>query len=82
MGERRKTNDYNLFYLISSCTNNICHMEESKMNELSFHEYLLEYHDFNKHDIEHLLSSDELDELYVMYQEYLKDQQKSWVPGV
>ena len=41
------------------------------MNELSFHEWLYEYHNFDKDDIEHLLSSDELDELYEEYQDWI-----------
>ena len=45
--------------------------ELKEMNELSFHEWLYEYHNFDKDDIEHLLSSDELDELYEEYQDWI-----------
>jgi hypothetical protein len=44
------------------------------MNELSFHEWLLVYHDFNQDDIENLLSSDELAELHEDYEEWLSQQ--------
>lgn len=44
------------------------------MNELSFEEWLLVYHDFDKNDIENLLSSDELKELHEEYEEWLSQQ--------
>ena len=46
------------------------------MNILSFHEYLLEYHNFDRNDIENLLSSDELSELYEEYEDYLEDMER------
>lgn len=44
------------------------------MNELTFEEWLLIYHDFNNDDIENLLSSDELKELHEEYEEWLSQQ--------
>lgn len=41
------------------------------MNELSFHEWLYEYHNFDRNDIENLLSSDEIAELHEEYEEWL-----------
>lgn len=41
------------------------------MNELTFEEWLLVYHDFNSDDIKNLLSSDELKELHEEYEEWL-----------
>ena len=43
----------------------------NRQNKLSFHEWLFEYRNFDKDDIEHLLSSDELDELYEEYQDWI-----------
>lgn len=44
------------------------------MDELTFNEWLLVYHDFNQDDIENLLSSDELVELHEDYEEWLSQQ--------
>lgn len=44
------------------------------MDELTFQEWLLVYQDFNKDDIENLLSSDELAELHEEYEEWLSQQ--------
>lgn len=44
---------------------------EKKMDELSFHEWLLAYHGFGSDDIEYLLSSDELEELHEEYEAWL-----------
>lgn len=39
--------------------------------QLSFEEYLLTYYGFDSNDIEHLLSSDELEELKEDYEDWL-----------
>ena len=44
------------------------------MDELTFNDWLLVYHDFNQDDIENLLSSDELVELHEDYEEWLSQQ--------
>lgn len=48
--------------------------ELKEMDELTFQEWLLVYQDFNKDDIENLLSSDELAELHEEYEEWLSQQ--------
>lgn len=56
------------------CTN--CFVSKGVINlyQLSFHEWLFEYHNFDKNDIENLLSSDELSELHEEYEEWLSQQ--------